>query len=63
MPIVAPRKPDSVRTWADLCNEAIASKPGETPLDRRVDAYEFSKGVKKKGGTGPYDAGQRPDRN
>lgn len=62
MAVVPQRNPDRTFTWADVVAEAEATR--ETPLvDRRFDAYEFSQGVRKKQGTGPYDAGQRPDRN
>lgn len=64
MPIVPPRRPDVVRLWSDVVADAEAAQPESTPTDRRVpDAYEFSHGVRKRQGTGPYAEGERPDRN
>ena len=64
MPIVPPRRPDVTRLFSEVVAEAEAAYPEEVPRDRRIhDAYRFSHGVNKRQGTGPYDDGERPDRN
>lgn len=63
MAVVPPRKPTVRRLWSEVVNEAVTKQPGGAkPLDRNVDSYEFSQGVKKKAGNGPYTSGN-PNRN
>ena len=63
MPVTPPRRPDTVRLWSDVVEEArtLTADP-QAIEDRRVFGYVFSNGVKKRAGQGPYTDGN-PERN